>query len=123
MKTTTIVVLALSGTCAACLNQQEAAVSHFVSDFSCPEARVTSTERTDLLPHRLLHGAAEPDPPSYLDGDLERTWMWRRRQTKMEEAEDDDYSVYEVKGCNLTEFILCKTIRKRSGAFVDCTTR
>ena len=89
-------------------------------DNSCPESRVTVTERTDVLPHRLLH--QEPLPPPEVEADRERMVMWRRNWTRAEEREDDNYSVYDVAGCGTTETVLCTMAPGHRGRVATCTS-
>jgi hypothetical protein len=120
MKLVTSCALAFSCACAACADFPELARDQFAWDNSCPESRVTVTERTDVLPHRLLH--QEPVPPPEVEADSERMVMWRRNWTRAEEREDDNYSVYDVAGCGTTETVLCTMAPGRRGRVATCTS-
>lgn len=117
----TATLLALSCVCAACADFPSVARDQFVWDNSCPEARVTVTERTDVAPHVLLH-PSEPVPPPEVAGDRERMVMWRRNWMRAYEREDDSTSVYSVTGCDTAETVLCTMAPTRHGQVATCTS-
>jgi hypothetical protein len=83
-------------------------------DFSfhavCPLARVTASERHDILPHTLILPHTDPVPiPNEVESDPERLELWKKRVAFREWSADNDGSVrvWDVEGCGHKVTIAC----------------
>lgn len=123
MRDTLVLLITICFVSSGCATYSGRARHRFSWDNTCPEERVTATERTDLVPHELLH-QQEPDPSPDIASDPERLALWHQRWGQAFAYEDQTYSVFEVTGCGRTQVFMCKTALRGAGRwqtrYVDC---
>ena len=81
----------------------EGARAQFANEHTCPQARVSVTERTDIPAHVLW---APLRPPADVASDPGRLAMWQRQQ-RDDEREADRRTVVDVAGCGHAERLAC----------------
>jgi len=110
---------------AGCGSVTTAAREQFVSAFTCPEDRVTVTERSDLLAHDFK---ARPAPPPEIASDPGRLAVWSELEASSYASDDHRAGeIYEVRGCDTVAFFAChpaapfRSWPQRSTVNASCT--
>jgi hypothetical protein len=102
----------LIGALTACTSVEGNAKNYFAWRYSCPDDRVTFTERPDLRRHDAPPAPTHATPPPEVAADPQRLAMFRETERKENEvraatAEDTRY-IIEVSGCGVTELSVCQ---------------
>jgi hypothetical protein len=106
--TTLFIIAALT----ACMSVEGNAKDYFAWHHSCPQNRVTFTERPDLRRHDAPPAPTYATPPPDVAGDPQRLAMFRETERKENEARavasEDRRYIIEVSGCGVSELSVCQ---------------
>lgn len=118
--------LLLATALCGCHTLKTDATKAFADKYSCPDTRITTTERSNIEPSQILLDRYEPaTPPAEVAADPGRLAKWRSDQQKRRQQGIDSYdhrssaslTVYELKGCGHHKFVAC---RYGPGSYGSC---
>lgn len=112
-----VVIVALSGSTAACYSPDDEARDDFSRAFSCPKNGIVLRKRSDLDAYALAHGGGGARKPSpEVAADPQRLAVWQADQQKSRDFWNSRGPVvFEVKGCGHETLYGCDTSTSRGG--------
>ncbi|HYD43394.1 MAG TPA: hypothetical protein VEB43_21355 [Anaeromyxobacter sp.] len=113
-----VLTLAFAVVSTACTPLDRGAREQFSRDRSCPLDRVEVRRRADLQAWDVtfveIRRAAPPDD---IARDRERLALWRKTQHEKQDGWNDDYDVYELRGCGAQVLVACNRPVEPDGRF------
>lgn len=103
-----LLVVMVSGV--GCKSLKTGAKEEFSAHFSCPEDRITVSER----PYSAIAGNS-PSPPREVASDPERLAIWKKQQDEKAAALARNYEAFEVEGCGRKVLYRCSHVSQRGG--------
>lgn len=83
---------------AACKELKTGARQEFSQRYTCPEDRVQVRRRADVTAYAVTHDS-RPQPPDEVARDPARLDLWTRHQRANEARWNEQWKVYEARGC------------------------